>query len=112
MSILSGKHVTKEVAGIRCSIVETGCTKERSVFIKELLEFNGEEVVIEEIAPPEDAEDVEITYTIGVTSMLFNTVIAVYQRLLKTKDGRRVTPDYWNQKTNDIEPNYWDTGKK
>ncbi|MEQ8323451.1 MAG: hypothetical protein RIC15_10080 [Vicingaceae bacterium] len=110
MSILSGKHITKEVDGVRCSIVEKGVSEKRSEFLKELLEFNGYEVKIEKVDVTE--EGAEETFTIGVTSMLFNPVIAVYQRMLRTKDGRLVTPDYYNQKTDNTEPNYWDRGKK
>ncbi len=27
---------------------------------------------------------------------------------LRTKDGRKVTPDYWNQKTEETIPTYWE----
>ena len=30
-----------------------------------------------------------------------------YQRILKTPEGKKITADYWNQKTEDTEPNYW-----
>ncbi len=110
MTLLKGKHVVKEIEGVRCSVVEDGTTKERVEFLKEILEHNGHEVRSEEIPPKEEGG--EITYIIGVTSMLFNPVIAVYQRMLKTKDGRKITADYWNQKTTEIEPNYWDKSKK
>ena len=110
MTLLKGKHLTKEVDRVRCSIVEVNCSKERADFLKNILELNKYEVKIEE--EPQKEEGAELTYTIGVTSMLFNAVIAVYQRLLLTEDGRRVTPDYWNQKTKETEPNYWDASKK
>lgn len=110
MSLLNGKHVVKEIEGIRCSVVEENASKERVEFLKKILELNGHSVRIE--ALPAAEESSETLYIIGVTSMLFNPVIAVYQRLLKTEDGRRITPDYWNQKTDKIEPNYWDLSKK
>lgn len=102
--------MVKEINGLRCSMVEESISPKRLAFLKELLEHNGFEVKTEEIKPA--AEGSEVVYNIGVTSMLFNPVIAVYQRLLKTKDGRKVTPDYWNQKTDQTEPNYWDKQKK
>ena len=110
MTLLKGKHLAKEIEGIRCSIVENNTSKSRVDFLKELLEDNNYEVKFEEIPAKEEGQP--STYIIGVTSILFNPVIAVYQRILKTKDGRRITPDYWNQKTTEIEPNYWDPHKK
>jgi hypothetical protein len=44
--------------------------------------------------------------------MVLNPVIAVYQRILKTPEGKKITADYWNQKTKNIEPNYWDNKLK
>lgn len=110
MTLLSGKHITKDVDGVRCSIVEVGVSADRRDFLKKILEFNKYTVHVEEIPPAEEGG--EVTYTLGVTSMIFNPVIAVYQRMLFTEDGRRITPDYWNQKTDAIEPNYWDRSKK
>lgn len=110
MSLLKGKHTTKDVDGVRCSIVEVGVSKERAEFLKKILEYNKYEVKLE--AKEAAEEGAQETYTVGVTSMLLNAVIAVYQRLLFTEDGRRITPDYWNQKTDVIEPNYWDRSKK
>lgn len=110
MSLLNGKHVVKEIEGVRCTIVEENADKSRIDFLRKLLELNGFEVRIEEV-PPAD-ESGSAGYTIGVTDMVFNPVIAVYQRLLRTEDGKRVTPDYWNQKSREIEPNYWDRSKK
>jgi len=46
-------------------------------------------------------------YTVAVTDMVFNAVIWVYQRKLITFDGRKVTPGYWNQQTEDTKPQYW-----
>lgn len=110
MSLLNGKHVVKEIEGVRCTIVEENASKSRVEFLRKLLELNGYEVRTEEV--PTAVEGGTISYTIGVTDMVFNPVIAVYQRLLKTIDGRRVTPDYWNQKSSEIEPNYWNRSKK
>jgi len=49
------------------------------------------------------------TFTIGVTDYTFNTINAIYGRLLKTPDGHVVTMAYWQQKekvSNDEIPYY------
>ena len=110
MGLLKGKHIIKEIKEERCSVVETGLDMDRVNFLKDVLEYNGYTVRFDEEKKKEEEDPT--TYIIGVTSMIFNPVIAVYQRLLFTKDRRRITPDYWNQKTTAIEPNYWDASKK
>ena len=110
MSILKGKHKIKEIDEVRCTIVEKNASKERVSFLKELLEFNGYEVKYQEEKRKDENDP--ITYIIGVTDMVLNPVIAVYQRILKTPEGKKVTADYWNQKTKNIEPNYWDNKLK
>lgn len=103
MLLNKGKHIIEEIDGIRCSLVEKGVSPERSDFLKKLLEFNGYEVVI--------APEVEsATNKIGVTDMLFNPVVDVYQRSLKSFSGKKVTPSYWLQesdKETEAEVNYW-----
>jgi len=42
--------------------------------------------------------------------MVFNPTIWVFQRKLKTFDGHKVTQDYWNQRTEDTKPQYWNNG--
>jgi hypothetical protein len=59
-----------------------------------------------------ETEDVPITYTIGVTDLLFNIVIAIYQMRVKLKDGRKVSPAYWNQWTEKIDNKYWRNRRK
>ena len=110
MGLLKGKHLIKEIKEERCSVVEVGTSMDRVNYLKDILEYNGYTVRFDE--EKKKAEEDPTTYLIGVTSMIFNPVIAVYQRLLFTKDGRRITPDYWNEKTSEIEPNYWDASKK
>lgn len=105
MSILKGKHKIKEIDEVRCTIVEKNVSKERVLFLKEILEFNGYQVKYQE--ERRKTEEDPITYIVGVTDMILNPVIAVYQRILKTPEGNKITADYWNQKTKDIEPNYW-----
>jgi hypothetical protein len=109
MSLNKGKHNVGEVDGIRCTIVETGITKERADFLKELLQLNNYEVKIqEEITDPPSTP---ITYTIGVTDIVFNPVIAVYEKSLKTREGRKVTPAYWNQTGVQEMIPYWLVGR-
>jgi len=43
--------------------------------------------------------------------MVFNPTIWVYERKLKTVDGHKVTPDYWNQLSEDTKPQYWKNEK-
>lgn len=116
MGLTSGKRVIKEFNEVRCSLVEKGISMERVEYLKKLLEYNGFEVLFDEDPPkPPDVETGEtpiVTYSIGVTDVTFNPVIKVYNRELKTLDGHKVTADYWNQKTQDTEPNYWDIQKK
>ena len=109
MSLNKGKHNVGEVDGVRCTIVETGITKETAEFLKELLRFNGYEVKIQEEGadPPVTPK----TYTIGVTNILFNPVIAVYQKSLMTKEGKKVTPAYWNQAGKEEKIPYWLVGR-
>ena len=109
MPLNKGKHNVGEVDGVRCTIVETGISHKRAEFLKDLLEFNKFEVKIQEEVsdPPADQK----TYTLGVTDIVFNPVIAVYEKSLLTKENRKVTPAYWNQ--TGIEQNipYWLVGR-
>ena len=109
MSLIKGKHNVGEVDGVRCTIVETGITKERADFLKGLLEFNGYEVKIqEEISdPPANPKK----YTLGVTDILFNPVIAVYQKSLKKENGKKITPAFWNQTGEEENIPYWLVGR-
>jgi hypothetical protein len=110
MSLNKGKHNVGEVDGVRCTIVETGIYKDRVDFLKELLEFNGYEVKVqEEISdPPSNPKK----YTLGMSDIIFNPIIAVYQKILKRKDGRKVTPAYWNQTGIEEEKPYWLVGRE
>jgi len=109
MALNKGKHNVGEVDGIRCTIVETGISKERAAFLKELLEYNKYEVKIqEEVSDPPAPQK---TYTLGVTDIVFNPVIAVYQKSLKTKENKKVTPAYWNQTGIEQGIPYWLVGR-
>jgi len=111
MSLNKGKHIIEEIDGVRCTIVEKGADANRSRFLKKLLEHNGFTVKTKQEEKKEEDES-PATFTIGVTDRTFNPVIAVYQRMLRTENGHRVTPDYWNQKTDTTDPEYWDLSKK
>ncbi len=121
--INKGKHVEKEIDGVRVRIVDDAASKERMEFLKELLTYNGYEVLAAEVPvkppPPvpegEQAAEQEQpppTWLVGVTDITFNAVLYIYQRRLRTLDGKHVTPDYFNQMTREAEPNYWDLSKK
>jgi len=102
---LKAKHIVEEINGTRCTIVEKGAIADRVDFLKKLLEFNKFEVHV-----VEEAHEVgtPALFTIGVTDLVFNPVIAVYEMALKTSDGKKVSPAYWNQYTTEIVDEYWD----
>lgn len=107
-----GKHTFGDIDGQRVTFIQKDASKERMEFLKELLEVNGLEVITQEV-PPKTEEDVT-KYIVGVTDMSFNPTIAVYQRKLKTKDGKRVNPDYWNQIEGEsgVNPDYYNRKPK
>jgi hypothetical protein len=105
MANLKGKHNIAEIEGLRCSVVETGATEERAAFLAELLAFNSYEVKTEK-EKAKDGSPLD-TLVIGVTDLLFNPVIAVYEKKLRRKDGKTVSPDYWHQKPGQDELPYW-----
>lgn len=103
MALNKGKHLVEEIDGERCSVVEKGVSAERIEFLKKLLELNNYTVKVVANGEPE-------TFKIGVTDLLFNPVVDVYKRSLKSPSGKRVTPAYWLQestKETEAEVNYW-----
>jgi len=67
------------------------------------MELNGYTV---KLMPEADTSN----FKIGVTDLIFNTVIDVYKRRLKSFSGKKVTPAYWLQTSNKetvAEVNYW-----
>ena len=108
MALLKGKHNIIEIDGRRCSLVESSVTPARFSFLKELLEHNGYTVLSKE----EKDDKGTVLYTIGVTDILFNPVITVYERLLRNKKDEVVLPDYWNQKSELCDMEYWLLRKK
>jgi len=105
MAINNAKHIIGEIDGIRCTIVETGATLERSAFLIDLLSFNNLEV--KEIQEVSEVPGEELKFTVGVTDLIFNPVFAIYERQLKTREGAFVTPGHWKQECIECDPRYW-----
>jgi len=105
MALNKGKHIVAEIEGVRCTVVETGLSENRAAFLKELLIHNGFTVKCEK----EKAKDGSLLETtiLGVTDLLFNPVISVYQHRIMRKDGKEATPAYWNQWPADQDLPYW-----
>ncbi len=93
MAINNAKHIVGEIDGVRCTIVESGITLDRLAFLTDLLQFNNFDV--KEMKVPSEVDGEEPKYTIGVTDLVFNPVFAIYERSLKIRDGKFVTPAYW-----------------
>ena len=106
---LGGNHLFGSIGETRVTFVEKGVDENRRDFLKNLLEVNGFEVVIEEDKIKTEGDPQ--MYTVAVTDMTFNPTVWVFQRRLKTADGRKVTQDYWNQKTEETNPRYWKNEK-
>ena len=110
---INKNHEFEELDGVKCGIVEKTVKPERVAFLKELLEYNGFTVMAVPTpapkapasAPPKEGETpaplppppAPETFTVGVTDYTFNTINAIFGRLLKTKDGHIVTLAYWQQ---------------
>ena len=105
MALSKGKHTIAEIEGIRCTVIETGVTPERAEFLRNLLVFNGYEVKMEK-EKAKDGTELE-SFVIGLTDLLFNPMIVVYEKKLVRKDGFTVTPAYWNQSPNGDTLPYW-----
>jgi hypothetical protein len=117
---INKNHEFEELDGVKCGIVEKNVSPERVAFLKKILEYNKFTVVVvpspppkvaavpvakvvegEEAPPlPPPAPAVPETFTVGVTDYTYNTINAIYGRLLKTPDGHVVTMAYWHQKEN------------
>ncbi len=109
---INKNHEFEELEGVKCCIVERLVTPVRAGFLKNLLEGNGYTVVVSAVQPksapaPAPAEGeapatpapapAPTQFTVGVTDMTFNTVNAIFGRLLRTSDGHVVTLAYWKQ---------------
>jgi hypothetical protein len=117
---INKNHEFEELDGVKCGIVEKNVSPERVTFLKKILEYNKFTVVVVPSPPPKvaaapvvkAAEGEETpappppppapaapeTFTVGVTDYTYNTINAIYGRLLKTPDGHVVTMAYWHQK--------------
>lgn len=103
---LLGSHQFGDIDGQRVTYVEKGTTKERVDFLSALLKHNNFEVIVAE--DKRKSEEEPQLYTVAVTDMVFNPTVWVYQRRLRTLDGRIVSPAYWNQEDEDTKPQYWE----
>ena len=106
---LVGKHQFGAINDTRVTFIEKKVDKDRADFLQKLLEHNGLEVIVQE--EKRKSEEEPQLYTVAVTDMVFNPTIWVFERKLKTFDGRIVSQDYWNQKTEDTSPQYWRSKK-
>ena len=103
---INSNHISEDLDGIKCAIVEKNVSAERVAFLKPLLEYNNLKVVVVPSPPAKVAaateseiatEPITETFTVGVTNMLFNSINAIYGRLLDTPEGHIVTMKYWQQ---------------
>jgi hypothetical protein len=115
---INKNHEFEELDGVKCGIVEKNVPAERVAFLKKLLEYNHLTVVVVPTPPPKAAAapvpaagtaaeagsppavaapPAPDTFTIGVTDYTFNTINAIFGRLLHTPDGHVVTLAYWKQ---------------
>ncbi len=102
---LAGKHLFGSIEETRVTFIEKKIEKDRADFLKKLLEHNGFEVLIQE--EKRKTEEEPQLYTVAVTDMVFNPTVWIFQRKLKTFDGRIVNQEYWNQLSEDTKPQYW-----
>ena len=112
---INKNHEFEELDGVKCGIVEKNVSAKRVEFLKKLLEYNHFTVVVVPSPPPKAApapkpvegeesapsdapvSTVPETFTVGVTDYTFNTINAIFGRLLKTPNGHVVTLAYWQQ---------------
>ena len=118
---INKNHEFEELDGVKCGIVEKNVPPERVEFLKKILVYNKFTVVVVPSPPPKvaaapvvktiEGEETPVvaepapvippeTFTVGVTDYTFNTINAIFGRLLDTPDGHVVTMAYWQQKEN------------
>lgn len=109
---INKNHEFEDIEGVKCAIVEKNASQQRVDFLKKILEFNRYTVVVAASAPPKAAATAAaasntevaapapapLSFTVGVTDVMFNATNAVFGRLLRTPDGHVVTLAYWQQK--------------
>ena len=110
---INQNHISEELNGIKCAIVEKNVSAERAAFLQQLLSFNKYTVEIAPTPPPKVAPAKTLvegevappppqllpeTFMVGVTDMMFNPINAIFGRNMHTPDGHVVTQAYWYQK--------------
>lgn len=116
---INKNHEFEDLDNIKCAIVEKNVSADRVQFLKEILSYNHYEVVVVASPAPKAAPVVAkttdesgnlvetapapeavapSTFTVGVTDLRFNSINAIFGRLLHTPDGHVVTLAYWQQK--------------
>ena len=109
---INQNHLSEELNGVKCAIVEKNVSAERVSFLKQILIFNKYAVEIASSPPPKtsapvpgkEGETVPLTpaapetFTVGVTDMMFNPINAIFGRQLHTPDGHVITLAYWYQR--------------
>ena len=125
---INKNHEFEELNGIKCGVVERNVNSQRVAFLKELLEFNGYTVIVAPTPPPKvvvppPPKEGEVapppppppppapeTFTVGVTDYTFNSINAIFGRLLKARNGQIVTLAYWEQResTSNDEVSYFE----
>jgi hypothetical protein len=125
---INQNHLSEELNGVKCAIVEKNVSPERATFLKELLFYNKFNVEIATSPPPKTvaapvpvkegeaappASPLPETFTVGVTDMMFNPINAIFGRQLHAPDGHVVTLAYWYQreKSSHDEIPYYNEGK-
>ena len=114
---INKNHEFEELDGVKCGVVEKNVSPERVAFLKRLLEFNHFTVVVvpspppkvaaapaavtetgtETAPPPPPTPIAPTTFTVGVTDYTFNSINAIFGRLLFAPGGHVVTLAYWKQ---------------
>lgn len=110
---INQNHLFEELDGIKCAVVEKNASVSRVDFLRRILEYNRYTVVVVS-SPPAKAVPLKATapvdetvtapfpvvnetFTIGVTDVMFNSINAIFGRLLKLPNGNTVTLAYWHQ---------------
>ena len=115
---INKNHEFEELDGVKCGVVEKNVTAERAEFLKKLLEYNKFTVLVvpspavkvtaAPVAKTDEGAEVPAplapevlipeTFTVGVTDYTFNSINAIFGRLLHTPYGHIVTQAYWQQR--------------
>jgi len=115
---INKNHEFEELDGIKCAIVERNISAERVAFLKSVLLYNNYEVVVVPVVPkaapapvpaatttasvdkitPMDTVAEKQLFTLGVTDLTFNSINAIFGRLLRMPGSKVVTLAYWQQK--------------